>query len=149
MVKLTSRTTSGASRPIRTKCGERGFSVLLLAVSATVLLGMLGLTFDVGRMFIVKSELQTFVDASALAAVKNLDGTSSGITLAHNVSRKKEVAEVLALAEKAGARLVKPAQVTFWGGYSGYFADLDGYYWEVVWAPMCTFDRTGALVFKE
>ena len=86
MVKLTSRTTSGASRPIRTKCGERGFSVLLLAVSATVLLGMLGLTFDVGRMFIVKSELQTFVDASALAAVKNLDGTSSGITLAHNVA---------------------------------------------------------------
>lgn len=50
-----------------------------------------------------------------------------GITLAHNVSRKKEVAEVLALAEKAGARIVKPAQDTFWGGYSGYFTDLDGY----------------------
>jgi len=72
-----------------------------------------------------------------------------GITLAHNVSRKKEVAEVLGLAQKAGAKLVKPAQDTFWGGYSGYFADLDGYYWEVAWAPMCTFDRTGALVFKE
>ena len=72
-----------------------------------------------------------------------------GITLGHNVNRKKEVAEVLALAEKAGAKIVKPAQDTFWGGYSGYFTDLDGYYWEVAWAPMCTFDRTGALVFKE
>src|SRR5262245_22752353 len=72
-----------------------------------------------------------------------------GFTLAHNVSRKKEVENVLALAQKAGARIVKPAQDTFWGGYGGYFADLDGYYWEVVWAPMCTFDRTGALVFKE
>jgi uncharacterized glyoxalase superfamily protein PhnB len=72
-----------------------------------------------------------------------------GITLAHNVSRKKEVAEVLALAQKAGAKIAKPAQDTFWGGYGGYFTDLDGYFWEVVWAPMCTFDRSGALVFKE
>jgi uncharacterized glyoxalase superfamily protein PhnB len=69
--------------------------------------------------------------------------------LAHNVSRKKEVAEVLALAQKAGAKIAKPAQDTFWGGYGGYFTDLDGYFWEVVWAPMCTFDRSGALVFKE
>ena len=71
-----------------------------------------------------------------------------GITLAHNVSRKNEVAKVLALAKKAGAKIVKPAQDTFWGGYSGYFTDPDGYYWEVAWAPMCSFDRTGALIFK-
>ena len=71
-----------------------------------------------------------------------------GITLGHNVSRKNEVAEVLALAKKAGGRIVKPAQDTFWGGYSGYFEDLDGYCWEVAWAPMCSFDRTGALIFK-
>jgi uncharacterized protein len=51
-----------------------------------------------------------------------------GITLAHKVGRKEEVAEVLALAEEAGAKIVKPAQDTFWGGYSGYFADLDGYF---------------------
>ena len=71
-----------------------------------------------------------------------------GITLAHNVERKEEVAEVLRLAEKAGGKIVKPAQDVFWGGHSGYFADLDGYYWEVAWAPMCSFDETGALVFK-
>jgi len=72
-----------------------------------------------------------------------------GITLAHNVESKEQVAQVLALAEKAGAKIVKPAQDVFWGGHSGYFEDPDGYYWEVVWAPMCAFDVTGALVFKE
>ncbi len=76
-------------------------------------------------------------------------GGFGGITLAHNVERKEEVAEVLALAERAGGKIVRPAQDVFWGGYHGYFSDLDGYYWEVAWAPMCTFDRTGALVFKE
>ncbi len=47
---------------------------------------MLGLAFDTGRLFIVKNELQTFADASALAACKNLDGTATGVTLAHAVA---------------------------------------------------------------
>jgi uncharacterized protein len=72
-----------------------------------------------------------------------------GITLAHNVEKKEDVAEVLALAEKAGGKIVKPGQDVFWGGHSGYFTDLDGYYWEVAWAPMCSFDQTGAIVFKQ
>lgn len=76
-------------------------------------------------------------------------GGFGGITLAHNVEKKEEVVEVLALAERAGGTIVKPAQAVFWGGYHGYFSDLDGYYWEVAWAPMCSFDRTGALVFKK
>jgi catechol 2,3-dioxygenase-like lactoylglutathione lyase family enzyme len=80
--------------------------------------------------------------------IKLSPGGFGGITLAHNVERKEEVAEVLTLAEKAGGKIVKPAQDVFWGGHSGYFADLDGYYWEVAWAPMCSFDETGALVFK-
>jgi uncharacterized protein len=82
------------------------------------------------------------------AGIKLSRGGFGGITLAHNVDRKEEVAEVLTLAEKAGGKIVKPAQDVFWGGHSGYFADLDGYYWEVAWAPMCSFDETGALVFK-
>ncbi len=56
---------------------------------------------------------------------------SSGITLAHNVREKHEVDEVLALAARAGATIEKPAQDTFWGGYSGYFSDPDGHLWEV------------------
>ena len=38
-------------------------------------------------------------------------------------------------AERAGARIVKPAHATFWGGYGGYFQDPDGHLWEVVWNP--------------
>jgi uncharacterized protein len=58
-----------------------------------------------------------------------------GITLAHNVGSKAEVDAVIALALKAGAHLLKPAANTFWGGYSGYFADPDGHPWEVAWNP--------------
>lgn len=69
-----------------------------------------------------------------------------GITLAHNVRRKEQVAEVLALAERCGGTIVKPAQDVFWGGHSGYFSDPDGYYWEVAWAEQFRFDEHGALI---
>ena len=59
----------------------------------------------------------------------------SGITLAYNVRRRDEVDAVLAEAEAADARILKPAQDAFWGGYCGYFADPDGYAWEVAWNP--------------
>jgi len=55
-------------RTISRKRGERGFGMMLLAVCLFVMLGALGLAIDLGRMFIVKNELQTFADASALAA---------------------------------------------------------------------------------
>ena len=59
----------------------------------------------------------------------------SGVTLAHNLRTKEEVDELLQVAVDAGATLVKPAQDTFWGGYSGYFSDPDGYLWEIAWNP--------------
>lgn len=57
------------------------------------------------------------------------------MTLGHNVSSKTEVDAVMAQAALAGATIVKPAQDTFWGGYSGYFQDPDGHLWEIVWNP--------------
>lgn len=57
----------------------------------------------------------------------------TGISLAHNVRTKEEVDRVLARAERAGARIEKPGQETFWGGYAGYFSDPDGYLWEIAW----------------
>ena len=57
----------------------------------------------------------------------------AGITLAHNVREKAQVDAVLKLAERAGGRIEKAAGDTFWGGYSGYFSDPDGYLWEVAW----------------
>lgn len=58
-----------------------------------------------------------------------------GTTLAWNCRSPEEVDAVLALAVSCGATLIKPAQATFYGGYSGYFADPDGHAWDVVTAP--------------
>ncbi len=59
----------------------------------------------------------------------------SGFALAHNVASREEVDVVLEQARNAGARVSRPAHETDWGGYSGYFADPDGYLWEVAWNP--------------
>ena len=56
-------------------------------------------------------------------------------TLGHNVASKAEVDAVMEQAMRAGAVAVKPAHDTFWGGYAGYFQDLDGHLWEVAWNP--------------
>ena len=56
-------------------------------------------------------------------------------TLAHNVRSPEEVDRTLDEAVAAGAILVKRGQRVFWGGYSGYFADPDGFLWEVAWNP--------------
>ena len=66
-------------------------------------------------------------------SLQNPSGTE--FTIGHNVNSKQEVDEALAQAKKAGANIVKPAQETFWGGYSGYFQDPDGHLWEVAWNP--------------
>ncbi|TIP31750.1 MAG: VOC family protein, partial [Mesorhizobium sp.] len=57
------------------------------------------------------------------------------LTIGHNVASEAEVDAVMAEAIKAGARVVKPAQKTFWGGYAGYFQDPDDHLWEVVYNP--------------
>ena len=56
-------------------------------------------------------------------------------SLGHNVASKQDVDAVISQAQQAGARIVKSAGDTFWGGYAGYFADPDGHLWEVVWNP--------------
>lgn len=61
--------------------------------------------------------------------------SATEVTLGHNVATRNEVDILLAQAERAGARIVKHARETFWGGYAGYFADPDGHLWEIVWNP--------------
>ena len=58
-----------------------------------------------------------------------------GFSLAHNEPSKAEVDRTIKLFLEAGAQPVKPAHDTFWGGYSGYVADPDGYLWEIAWNP--------------
>ena len=70
----------------------------------------------------------------------------AGITLAYNVKNENEVHEVMELAKKAGATIAKEPQKVFWGGYSGYFIDPNGYYWEVAYNPHWDFDENDMLV---
>jgi uncharacterized protein len=68
-----------------------------------------------------------------------------GIALAYNARSRDEVDAVLAEAEAAGGKVVKPAQDAFWGGYSGYFADPDGFLWEVAWNPSFAIAADGSI----
>lgn len=65
------------------------------------------------------------------------------VALAQNRPSPGDVDRVMAMAEAAGARITKPAQEVFWGGYSGYFADPDGHLWEVAHNPFAELDANG------
>ena len=82
------------------------------------------------------------------ARVKDGGSEFSGIALAYNTRSREEVDAVLAEAEAAGGRILKPAEETFWGGYSGYFADVDGHPWEVAWNPFWTVDAEGRVSLR-
>ncbi|MBN8441352.1 MAG: VOC family protein [Thauera sp.] len=80
-------------------------------------------------------------DASVEAA-----GTGfPGFTLAHNVGSEGEVASTLQEAVAAGGRLVLPGQKAPWGGFRGYFADPDGFLWEVCFNPFVPLDAEGGV----
>jgi glyoxalase family protein len=72
--------------------------------------------------------------------------TFSGVIISYNATSEEEVDAVMQEAERLGATIVKPAQKVFWGGYSGYFKDLDGYVFEVAYNPFWQIDREGNLV---
>lgn len=75
-------------------------------------------------------------------------GTFRGFTLAYNARSKGDIVSIFARVAEAGAHIAKVPQDTFWGGYSGYFTDPDGHYWEVAWGPMFDFTEHGDLRFK-
>ncbi|MEB1810204.1 MAG: VOC family protein [Bacillaceae bacterium] len=72
-----------------------------------------------------------------------------GVTLAYNAKSIQEVDDILKQAELAGAVIVKQPQTTDWGGYGGYFTDLDGYYWEVAYGEFWKFDASNMLVIED
>ena len=67
----------------------------------------------------------------------------SGMSISYNATSEEEVDAVLEEAKRLGATIVKPAQKVFWGGYSGYFKDLDGYLFEVAFNPFWAVDSEG------
>ena len=76
-----------------------------------------------------------------------LPPTGGAITLALNGRSREEVDATYAQALAAGARAVKAPQPVFWGGYSGYFADLDGHLWELAHNPFCEITPRGETLF--
>lgn len=69
--------------------------------------------------------------------------------LAYNTRTRDEVDRTLAEAEAAGGRIVKPAEEAFWGGYSGYFADPDGFLWEVAHNTGFAMADDGSLILPD
>jgi catechol 2,3-dioxygenase-like lactoylglutathione lyase family enzyme len=69
----------------------------------------------------------------------------SGFTLAYNARSESEVDEIIRDLGSQGVKIVKEPQKVFWGGYSSYFADPDGYLWEVAYNPFFPFDESGNL----
>lgn len=72
---------------------------------------------------------------AADASISDKGSGFPGFALAYNVKSPQEVDSVLSEANKAGAKITKPGQEVFWGGYSGYFTDPDGFLWEVAHNP--------------
>ncbi len=78
------------------------------------------------------------------------DGSGfGGIALAQNVRERAEVDAVLAQAEAAGGSILKPASEAEWGGYHGYFADPDGYPWEIAWNPGFPIRPDGSIMLPD
>lgn len=75
------------------------------------------------------------------ATVENTPTGFSAVTISYNAKNEKEVDAVLEEVEKLGATIIKPAQRVFWGGYSGYFKDLDGHLIEVAYNPFWKLDE--------
>ena len=103
--------------------------------------GIVGREFEHGAVafFDLQSGLKLAIwsrdDIAHDAHIPKTAHSATEFTIGHNVGSKKDVDAVMEQAEKAGAKIVKPAGNTFWGGYAGYFEDLDGHLWEIVWNP--------------
>ena len=67
------------------------------------------------------------------------------VAIAQNGHSEADVDRAMTQAERAGAKITKSAQKVFWGGYSGYFADLDGHLWEVAYNPFAELDNNGRM----
>ena len=103
--------------------------------------GIIGQEFEYGAVafFNLQSGLTLALWPRASIArdsgVSEEPASATEFTVAHNVNSRTEVDEVMVQAARAGARVVKPAAETFYGGYAGYFQDPDGHLWEVAWNP--------------
>ena len=103
--------------------------------------GIVGTEFEHGAVVFIdlqpglKLALWPRKDLAWDAGVPQSPSSATEMSLGHNVNSSAEVDAIMGQAARAGARIVKPAHQTFWGGYAGYFQDPDGHLWEVAWNP--------------
>lgn len=74
-------------------------------------------------------------DLARDAGIAETPPSPTEFSIGYNVGSREEADQVMEQARAAGAKITKPAQDAFWGGYSGYFQDPDGHLWEVAWNP--------------
>jgi len=103
--------------------------------------GIIGRQFEHGAVafFDLQPGLKLAVwprgDLAHDVGISKFDRSPTELSIGHFVRSRAEVEAVMESATKAGAKVVKSAQDTFWGGYGGYFQDPDGHLWEVAWNP--------------
>ncbi|MCA0457868.1 MAG: VOC family protein [Chloroflexi bacterium] len=103
--------------------------------------GIIGQEFDHGAAVFIdlsnglKLVLYPRTSLATEIGIPQSPSSPTEFTLSHNVNSQAEVDSVMEHAQKAGAVITKPAEKTFWGGYTGYFQDPDGHIWEVAWNP--------------
>lgn len=103
--------------------------------------GIVGTEFEHGAVAFfdlengLKMALWPRTSLSHDTGILNLNPAPLELSLGHNVRSCTEVDAVMTQAKRAGARIVKEARETFYGGYAGYFADPDGHLWEIAWNP--------------
>ena len=102
--------------------------------------------FRAGGVVLALWGRETQADDANAGDVWNGNG---GMVVAQNVASEAEVDAVMARAATSGARILKPASKTFWGGYNGYFADPDGHVWEVAFNPHWGLDQQGLIELPE
>lgn len=109
--------------------------------------GIVGQEFEHGAVafFELENGLKLAVwPRSSIAHNTNITASPASateMTIGQNVNSPKEVDEAMDKAAAAGAKIIKPADDTFWGGHSGYFQDPDGHIWEVVFNPSFQIDE--------
>lgn len=84
-----------------------------------------------------KVVLSLWQESSAVGELGQIGRPAGALpfTLAHNVASPADVDRVLVEVEAAGGTVVAAPTAREWGGYTGYFADPDGFRWEVAYNP--------------
>jgi len=103
--------------------------------------GIMGTEFEQGAIVVFDLNggmMISLYERANLAWDSGLEQTPESATefsVGHLVNTEEEVVGIMEQAEKAGAKIIKPAQKTFWGGYGGYLKDIDGHLWEIIHNP--------------